>query len=158
MLTKRRENENYAAKKEAANRYFEYAKASFDNLTSKATAFYASQQPAVPEEDITTSILNSRTVAEREAAANLISFAQSNKVAWRNEEDGRISLLIDQLKANEPKNLPAPNDEISSLRALQKLIEQRISVLNPQRDTATEDARSPEIQPTSTEQTAASPQ
>lgn len=158
MLTKRRENENNAAKKEAANRYFEYAKASFDNLTSKATAFYASQKPAVPDEDITTSILNSRTVAEREAAANLIAFAQSNQVTCRNEEDGKISLLIDQLKANEPKNVPAPNDEISSLRALQKLIEQRISVLNPQCAAAPEDARSPEVQPTSTEQTAASPQ
>lgn len=154
----KRENENYAVKKEAANRYFEYAKASFDNLTSKATTFYASQKPAVPEEDTTTAILNSRTVAEREAAANLISFAQSNQVTWRNEEGGRISLLIDQLKANEPKGLPSPNDEISSLRALQKLIEQRISVLSPQRATAPQDARSPEVQPTSSEQMAASPQ
>jgi hypothetical protein len=75
--------------------------------------------------------LSSRSVAEREAAANLISFAQSNTVNWQ-DDDGGISLLIDQLKANAPNDLPLPEDEITSLRNLQKLIDQRINVLNLQ--------------------------
>lgn len=91
--------------------------------------------------------MNSRTDVEREAAANLISFAQSNQVIWQDEQNGQINLLIDQLKANAPKNLPAPEDEISSLRALQKLIEQRISALQPKQKT--KNAYSSEVQPTS---------
>ncbi|KAL4871141.1 hypothetical protein BDV12DRAFT_38174 [Aspergillus spectabilis] len=145
----KKDNENLAAKKAAANDYFQYAKKRFDELTSKAHAFYASQKPLVAEEDTTVAILNSRTVAEREAAANLVSFAQSHQVDLRDEDNGRISLLIDQLKANAPNNLPAPEDEIASLRALQRLIEKRISVLNPQPGTS----QPPEVQqqPTSTE-------
>ncbi|KAL4916585.1 hypothetical protein BDW62DRAFT_103576 [Aspergillus aurantiobrunneus] len=149
----KRDHEIAATRREAANKYFEYAKTKFDNLTSKASAFYASQKPTFAEEDTTAAILNSRTVAEREAAANLISFAQSHQVTWRDENDGAISLLIDQLKANSPNNLPPPGDEISSLRALQKLIEQRINVLNPQ----LESAQSREHQPTSTEQRSQAP-
>ncbi|KAL4968287.1 putative PHD finger domain protein [Aspergillus stella-maris] len=140
------ETENLAAKKAASNQYFEYAKTQFDNLTSKAEAFYASQKPYAPEEETTTAILNSRTVAEREAAANLISFAQGYEVTWQGEESGRISLLIDQLKANEPKNTPLPETEIESLQALQRLIEQRISALKPQDKPAPAPAAQPESQ------------
>ncbi|KAL4939290.1 hypothetical protein BDV06DRAFT_38501 [Aspergillus oleicola] len=153
----KRENENLAAKKAASNQYFEYAKSQFDNLTSKAQAFYSSQKPDIPEENTTTAILNSRTVAEREAAANLISFAQGHEFTWQDEDSSRISLLIDQLKANQPKNTPQPETEIESLRALQKLIEQRISALKPQ----DEDAQPMDVeaqQPASTEQRPASPQ
>ncbi|KAL2864471.1 putative PHD finger domain protein [Aspergillus lucknowensis] len=127
----KRENEFAAAKKKAANRYYDYAKTKFDALTSQAHAFYASQKPAIVEEDTTAAILNSRTVAEREAAANLVSFAQSHRVTWQ-DEDGGISLLIDQLKANAPNDLPPPDNEIASLRSLQKLIDQRIKVLSLQ--------------------------
>jgi hypothetical protein len=115
-----------------------------DAITSEAKAFFESQKPAY---DTTAAILNSRTDVEREAAANLISFARSNQVIWQDEQNGQISLLIDQLKANAPKNLPAPEDEISSLRALQKLIEQRISALQPKQKT--KNAHSSEVQPTS---------
>ncbi|KAL5045498.1 hypothetical protein BDW71DRAFT_78544 [Aspergillus fruticulosus] len=139
----KRENENAAAKKAAEKRYFEYAKSKVDAVTLEAKAFFASQKPA---DDTIAAILNSRTDAEREAAANLISFAQSNQITWQ-DENGQIGLLIDQLKANAPKNLPAPEDEISSLRALQKLIEQRISVLQPKPPPG--NAQSPEVQPTS---------
>ncbi|KAL4883446.1 hypothetical protein BJY04DRAFT_184637 [Aspergillus karnatakaensis] len=132
----KRDNESNKARKLAADNLFAYAKSSFDDLTSEAHAYYASQKPAVPEEDTTVAILNSRTLAEREAAANLISFAQSDQVGLRDEEDGGISLLIDQLRADAPKNLPAPEDEIASLRALQKLIEKRISLLEPQNGTS----------------------
>ncbi|KAL2851609.1 hypothetical protein BJY01DRAFT_110156 [Aspergillus pseudoustus] len=127
----KRENEIAATKKAAADRYFDYAKAKFDELTSEARAFYASQKTAIPEEDTTAAILSSRTAAEREAAANLISFAQNNQVTLQ-DDDGGISLLIDQLNANAPNDLPLPEDEITSLRNLQKLIDQRIKVLNVQ--------------------------
>ncbi|KAL4976828.1 hypothetical protein BDW66DRAFT_133826 [Aspergillus desertorum] len=139
----KRENETAEAKKAAEKKYFEYAKSKVDAVTSEARAFFASQKSA---DDTTAAILNSRTDAEREAAANLISFAQSKQVAWQ-DENGQISLLIDQLKANAPKNLPAPEDEISSLRALQNLIEQRISVLQPKPQPG--NAQSPEAQPAS---------
>ncbi|KAL2797546.1 hypothetical protein BJX66DRAFT_334864 [Aspergillus keveii] len=127
----KRENENAATKKAAADMYFDYAKTKFDELTSEARAFYASQRPDIPGLDATATILSSRTVAEREAAANLISFAQSNQVNWQ-DDDGGISLLIDQLKANAPNDLPLPEDEIASLRNLQTLIDQRINALNLQ--------------------------
>ncbi|KAI9375637.1 hypothetical protein BJX61DRAFT_531468 [Aspergillus egyptiacus] len=148
----KRENEIFAATKLAADKYFEHAKREFDNLTAKAHSFYASQKPAIVEEDTTAAILNSRTVAEREAAANLISFAQSHQLTWQDRDDGRISLLIDQLKANAPNDLPPPEDEIASLRALQKLIEQRIDVLNLQSG----DSQSPQPQSAATEQRAES--
>lgn len=104
--------------------------------------------------------MNSRTVAEREAAVNLVSFAQNHQVTWRPEDNGGISLLIDQLKANAPHDVPPPQDEIASLRALQKLIEQRISVLNPQPKSlpANENTQSPRAQPASTEEQAGSAQ
>ncbi|KAL3467750.1 hypothetical protein BJX64DRAFT_122802 [Aspergillus heterothallicus] len=127
----KRENENAAVKKAAADRYFDYAKTKFDELTSEARAFYASPKPAIPGEDTTAAILSSRTAAEREAAANLISFAQNHQVTLQGE-DGGISLLIDQLKADAPDDLPPPEDEISSLRTLQKLIDQRIKALSLQ--------------------------
>ncbi|KAL4807565.1 hypothetical protein BDV18DRAFT_158783 [Aspergillus unguis] len=159
------ENENNAAKRRAAAKYFEYAKTHLDGLSSEAHAFYASQKPIIPEEDTTAAILNSRTVAEREAAANLISFAGNHQVTWRDEDNGNISLLIDQLKANAPNNEPPPQDEIASLRALQRLIEQRISVLKPQtaaqRSTAESTAQPPQAQaqqPTSIEEPAGSAQ
>ncbi|KAL2829164.1 hypothetical protein BDW59DRAFT_37321 [Aspergillus cavernicola] len=150
----KRENENAATKKAAADRYFEYAKAKFDDLMSKAHAFYASQKPTIiAEEETTAAIMNSRTVAEREAAANLITFAQSHQQLTCQEDDhSRIGLLIDQLKANAPNDLPPPEDEITSLRTLQKLIEQRIEVLNLQSG----NFQSPKVQPNSAEKRAAS--
>ncbi|KKK13511.1 hypothetical protein P175DRAFT_0446659 [Aspergillus ochraceoroseus IBT 24754] len=142
----KRENETLAMKKAAADKYLEYAKTKFDELLSEAHAFYTSEKPVVTEEDTTAAILNSRTVAEREAAANLIEFAQSQQVTSE-VENGRINLLIDQLKANAPNNLPSANTEIESLRTLQDLIEQRIKVLNSQPG----NIASSKAQPTSSE-------
>jgi hypothetical protein len=118
-------------KKRIADKYFEYIRQQHDEMAAQARAFYASQRPATPIEDTTVAILNSRTVAEREAASNLIAFAQNNQISEK-VENGKITLLIDQLKANAPKNLPPPETEIASLRTLQALIEQRIQVLNAQ--------------------------
>ncbi|RAH58253.1 PHD finger domain protein [Aspergillus piperis CBS 112811] len=132
IQTVKRENEEYKLMKEAAGKYFDYATSEFDKLVAKANAFYSSQKPALPEEDTAAAILNSRTIAEREAAANLISLAQGDGPTRQGPEDGKIGLLIDQLKANAPPDLPSANTEIASLRALQNLIEQRIQVLNAQ--------------------------
>ncbi|GES66551.1 PHD finger domain protein [Aspergillus terreus] len=127
----KRENEEVAMKKRIADKYFEYIRQQHDEMAAQARAFYASQRPATPVEDTTVAILNSRTVAEREAASNLIAFAQNNQIS-KKVENGKITLLIDQLKANAPKNLPPPETEIASLRSLQALIEQRIQMLNAQ--------------------------
>ncbi|PYH73294.1 putative PHD finger domain protein [Aspergillus vadensis CBS 113365] len=132
IQTVKRENEEYKLMKEAAGKYLDYATSEFDKLVAKANAFYSSQKPAFAEEDTTAAILNSRTIAEREAAANLISLAQGDGPTRQGPEDGKIGLLIDQLKANAPPDLPSANTEIASLRALQNLIEQRIQVLNAQ--------------------------
>lgn len=117
-------------KKAVADKYFEYVRQRHDELTSKAHAFYSAQNPEAIEEDTTTAILNSRTAAEREAAANLITFAQGNSAEV---EDSKISLLIDQLKANVPPDfMPSAESEIASLRSLQRLIELRITNLRTQ--------------------------
>jgi hypothetical protein len=124
-----RENEEMAMKRAVMERYYVYVRQKHDELTAKAHAFYSSQDPDVLDDDTTAAILNSRTIAEREAAANLISFAQGNSTEVQNN---RINLLIDQLKANAPEELPSAETEIASLRSLQKLIELRISDLKTQ--------------------------
>ncbi|KAB8077049.1 hypothetical protein BDV29DRAFT_188996 [Aspergillus leporis] len=125
----KRENEEMAMKRAVMERYYVYVRQKHDELTAKAHAFYSSQDPDVLDDDTTAAILNSRTIAEREAAANLISFAQGNSTEVQNN---RINLLIDQLKANAPEELPSAETEIASLRSLQKLIELRISDLKTQ--------------------------
>ncbi|KAL4892287.1 hypothetical protein BDV59DRAFT_55497 [Aspergillus ambiguus] len=139
----KRENEQVSLKKRIADRYFDYVRQEHDKLAAEARAFYASQKPATPVEDTAVAILNSRTVAEREAASNLIAFAQNNQIS-KTVENGKITLLIDQLKANAPNNLPPPDTEIASLRTLQQLIEQRIELLNAQ---SAQSAQSPQPAP-----------
>lgn len=114
---------------ESVEKFFQYSKQKFDALAAQQAAFYSSQKPVTPSDDSTTAILNSRTVADREAALNLIEFAQSHRITTKKLESGKISLLIDQLKANAPKDLPGAETEIASLRALQELIEHRIQIL-----------------------------
>ena len=113
----------------SVEKFYQYSKDKLDALVAKQTAFYSSQRPVTPSDDSTTAILNSRTVAEREAASSLIDFAQDHRISTKKLETGKISLLIDQLKANAPQNLPSSETEITSLRALQELIQQRIQVL-----------------------------
>ncbi|GAB1201229.1 hypothetical protein APSETT444_010618 [Aspergillus pseudonomiae] len=141
----KRENEELAMKKAAADKYYEYVRQRHDELTSKAHALYAAQNPEVIEEDTTTAILNSRTAAEREAAANLITFAQGNSTEV---EDSKIGLLIDQLKANvSPDFMPSAESEIASLRSLQRLIELRITDLRTQSAPAESSAvNSPDVE------------
>lgn len=127
---KQRHMEHHAFN-ESVQKFYQYSKEKLDVLVSKQMEFYSSQRPVeMPSEDPTTAILNSRTIAEREAATNLIDFARSHRITTEKiAESGKISLLIDQLKANAPANLPGADTEIASLRALQELIEQRIQVL-----------------------------
>ncbi|KAF7596741.1 hypothetical protein BBP40_000169 [Aspergillus hancockii] len=141
----KRENEELAMKGAVMDRYFEYVRQKHDELTAKAHAFYSSQNPDVPDDDTTAAILNSRTIAEREAAANLISFALGNSAEAQNS---KINLLIDQLKANAPEDLPSAETEIASLRSLQKLIELRISNLIGQpAKISSPDAHSTRVEP-----------
>ncbi|KAL2000632.1 hypothetical protein VTN02DRAFT_2833 [Thermoascus thermophilus] len=127
----KRENLEAEIRARGAAQYSEYAKKKLDELVSKATEFYASQPPGpqvFDNADAAASILGSRSAAEREAAVNLVSFAQQNRDI-ENLEPDKISLLIDQLKANAPKHVPKPNTELESLRALQELINRRIERL-----------------------------
>jgi hypothetical protein len=96
-----------------------------DDLVATATSFYSSQNEAEPA---VSAILNSRSAAEREAVMNLVSFAQDN---WdiNNLQSNKIDLLVDQLMAEAPSDLPGAETEIQSLRALQELIGRRIDKL-----------------------------
>ncbi|PLB51240.1 hypothetical protein P170DRAFT_464200 [Aspergillus steynii IBT 23096] len=121
----------------AAATHAEYAARRFDALTAGAQAFFDSNPPAVPTPEVTASTPEAtvgwesplRTTAEREAAANLIEFAQSNPMGVRPPEAPRIGLLIDALRASAPE-FPSVESEVEALRSLQSLIERRIEALN----------------------------
>lgn len=83
-------------------------------------------------ESAETSMVNSRTAAEREAAQNLVTFARSEQVNVApplQDEPERISLLIDTLRARAAPDLTSMNTELESLRALRGLVNSRISHL-----------------------------
>lgn len=131
-----RENFQANTVKRQADEYYQYTKNKYDDLLKQASDFYSSrptETPALPSEDATLAVLNSRTDTEREAVSNLVAFAQSSDFI-ANYEPGRINLLIDQLKANAP-SMPKPTDEIGSLRTLQNLIDQRIQRLDTESST-----------------------
>ncbi|KAI9037836.1 putative PHD finger domain protein [Aspergillus affinis] len=126
----RQENEQREARESVAATYTEYAARRFDALTAEAQAFFASNPPVVPPEAASGFDTPPRTAAEREAAANLIEFAQSNPEPERRLPDPeRIALLIDALRSNAPE-FPSVDSEIEALRSLQSLIERRIQSLN----------------------------
>lgn len=113
-------------KKVVAHRFLDYAKNEFDKLNKGAREFYNSQQ--CPAEAEATAGAPTRTAAEQEAAANLIAFAEQGTVETALEE-GKIALLIDQLRAHAPVDLPSADTEVASLESLQELIGQRIKSL-----------------------------
>lgn len=126
-------SENLEAEIRAAGaaQYSEYAKKKLDHLVEQATAFYASQPPTsevFDNNDAAADVLASRSAADREAAMNLASFAQGNQ-ATTNLQPDKIGTLIDQLRANAPKDLPKAETELESLHALQELINRRIQTL-----------------------------
>lgn len=115
-------------KKMAARRFYNYAKQEFDKLTQGAREFYAAQEAEAIRLAAASEAPSSRTPAEQEAAANLIAFAQQGGVQTP-LEGGKIALLIDQLRAHAPNNLPSADTEVASLESLQELIGQRIKSL-----------------------------
>ncbi|RHZ63076.1 putative PHD finger domain protein [Aspergillus thermomutatus] len=123
----KRENAEFEYNKQLADKYFEEARAKRDELHARALEFYASQRPA-PLPDAAEAIDNSRSAADREAAANLLDFANSNQTKSTDDND-RITFLIDALRAQAPNDLPEAHTEIESLRNLQQLIERRIQAL-----------------------------
>jgi hypothetical protein len=143
-------SENFEARMiaAAADEYSEYAKRRLDVLVEKAEAFYESQQPpeqstppppsasvenfqTTAEEDI----LASRSAADREAIASLVTLASSyqgsSSLRSSEEPPNKINLLVDQLLANAPQETPHASNELDSLRALQELISRRIESLDP---------------------------
>ncbi|KAJ9254549.1 hypothetical protein DTO212C5_9230 [Paecilomyces variotii] len=127
----KRENLEAEIRAAGAAQYSEYARKKLDHLVEQATAFYASQPPTsevFDNNDAAADVLASRSAADREAAMNLASFAQGNQ-ATTNLQPDKIGTLIDQLRANAPKDLPKAETELESLHALQELINRRIQTL-----------------------------
>ncbi|PYH41558.1 putative PHD finger domain protein [Aspergillus saccharolyticus JOP 1030-1] len=127
----KRENVEYQLLKANANKFLEHATAEYDKLIADARAALPPPQPLLADEDASTTISNSRTVAERQAAANLLEFAQQEHLASPDAGD-RMSLLIDQLRANAPEIRPSAETEIASLQALKDLIDRRVRDLAAQ--------------------------
>jgi hypothetical protein len=126
----------------AAAKYSDYAKQKFDGLMAKAEAFYLTPelpQQAIPssnEQSATTAeddILASRSPADREAISNLMALANSHKngevMHGLDQPIQKIDLLVDQLLANAPEEIPCASSELESLRTLQELISRRIDTL-----------------------------
>lgn len=112
--------------KEKAREFTAYSQAKLDELVARAQEFY-SNAPSAPGGAVV-DIIRSRTLAEREAIANLVSFAQGQS-NLQPQDAGQISLLVDQLRANAPLALPTPETEIANLQALRALITRRIEAL-----------------------------
>ncbi|PYH85903.1 hypothetical protein BO82DRAFT_428883 [Aspergillus uvarum CBS 121591] len=126
-----RENAEYQLLKANANKFLDHATAEYDKIISHARAALPPQTPLMTDEDASTTISNSRTTAERQAAANLLAFAQREHITPPDAND-RMSLLIDQLRANAPEIRPTADTEIASLQALKDLIDRRIRDLSTQ--------------------------
>lgn len=125
----KRENLEREIREKAAAQYREYAQKRMDELTAAATEYYRSApKPPPPESDPVTAIVNSRSEADREAIANLVSFATQNRDVPNLSAD-RTSLLIDALLASSQEGAPCAATELESLRALRELVDRRINAL-----------------------------
>lgn len=126
----------------AAAQYSDYAKQKIDAIMTKAETFYMTPEvakqmkPLSTEQNTTTAeedILASRSIADREAIANLMALAGSSNGAEAmqglEQPNLNIDVLINQLLANAPEETPRANSELKSLRALQELISRRIDTL-----------------------------
>lgn len=137
-----RENAEFEYNKQQADKYFEEARAQRDELHARALEFYAAQRPR-PLPDAAEAIDNSRSAADREAAANLLAFASRNQTETA-DDNARITFLIDALRAQAPNDLPEAQTEIESLRNLQQMIERRIQALTAQTELEATTAQVPE--------------
>lgn len=98
------------AKKDAAERYFAYAREKLDELTAEGRAYYESQRrlpPPAPVEDT----VAPRTTDDQEVALSLITLSHGNNN-----------------NANAESTASAQT-ELASLQSLQKSIEDRIRIL-----------------------------
>jgi PHD-finger len=128
----KRENLEARIHASGAAQYRDYATRKLDELVEKATAFYESAAPAEqpsPEADAQASILASRSPADREAIANLVSFATENRDAQEAIPSDKINYLVDALLASSPDGAPHASTELQSLEALKELINRRIGAL-----------------------------
>ena len=109
---------------ESVEKFYQYSKERLDALVSKQMGVLSSLAPS--------------SATEREAAANLVEFAQGGHQVVAHEEkkkkkkfgSAEMNLLMDQLKTNTPmSDLPSSDAELASLRELQRLIERRVKDL-----------------------------
>ncbi|RJE21753.1 PHD finger domain protein [Aspergillus sclerotialis] len=137
-LTSTSENYHTALEKEYAERYFNYTKSKYDEIFNKAVAYYSSlnKSTTIESEPAAQTIANSRSTPDREAVANLVAFAQQSTSSASDdlatteqpEQSNNINLLVDQLKASAP-DFPHPEDELTALTNLEKLVKGRIHAL-----------------------------
>ncbi|KAL1969739.1 hypothetical protein VTN77DRAFT_8292 [Rasamsonia byssochlamydoides] len=125
----KRENLEAEMRSAGAAQYSAYARKKLDDLVERATAFYEAARPqASLLTEAESAILNSRSAADREAIANLVSFASQNRDI-ENLQSDKTDLLIDALLASAPGSAPRAPTELESLHALKELIDRRIEKL-----------------------------
>lgn len=127
----KRENLEAEMRKVGAEQYSAYARQKMDDLVAQATFWYeaeAAHSQAPSLSDAQAAIVRSRTQADRDAAASLISFATENRDI-ENLQSDKIDSLVDALLASEPEGAPRAPTELESLHALKELIERRIEKL-----------------------------
>ncbi|OKL57642.1 hypothetical protein UA08_06983 [Talaromyces atroroseus] len=125
----KRENLEARIHASGAAQYRDYACRKLDDLVERATAFYEKSAPEPsPNTEAQSSILTSRSPADREAIANLVAFATENRDAQDVPSD-KINYLIDALLAGSPDGAPHASTELESLEALKELINRRIGTL-----------------------------
>jgi hypothetical protein len=126
----KKENLEREMRAAGAAQYSAYARKKMDDLVAHATARLEAdreQAPLLPRAE--SAILGSRSAADREAIANLVSFANQNRDIGDLQSD-KIPLLIDTLLASAPEGVPQAPTELESLQALKELIDQRIEKLS----------------------------
>ncbi|KAH8696696.1 putative PHD finger domain protein [Talaromyces proteolyticus] len=125
----KRENLDFDICVAGAERYRKYASKKLDELVERAAEFYQSAAPQIlSNTEAEASILGSRSPADREAIANLVSFATQDRDIPKIPSD-RVTPLIDALLASSEEGAPHAPTELESLQALQELISRRIGTL-----------------------------
>ncbi|QKX57893.1 uncharacterized protein TRUGW13939_05013 [Talaromyces rugulosus] len=117
-----------------AKMYSDHACKKLDELVERATEFYKSAAPQISSDiEAAASILSSRSSADREAIANLVSFATQGSDTQDSQpqpiQPDRVNHLIDALLASSEVGAPRAQTELESLEALKELITRRIGTL-----------------------------
>ncbi|CRG83686.1 hypothetical protein PISL3812_01041 [Talaromyces islandicus] len=127
----RKENVQADIRAAGAKMYSDHACKKLDELVERATEFYKTAAPQISSNtEAEASILNSRSSADREAIANLVSFAtQGGDAQPQRIQPDRVTHLIDAMLASSENGAPHAQTELESLEALKDLITRRIGAL-----------------------------